>query len=334
MKKLLTTFLLLCSFTSIAAAEIPYLDKVQPAYQQAAETFVFNFTSDAELAAAADMQQSTAAGRETIVIPAANDIPALTMYIYRPQQQAASLQPAIYYTHGGGFLFRKELDFTDRYQQLADNTGAIVVTPRYRLSTEAPFPAALEDAYAGLCYLKQNAAQLKIDDSRIMLMGGSAGGGLAASLALYNRDHANIPLCGQILIYPMLDYRTATDKSPYNSISTGHIGWNRPTNAFAWKKLRGNQEISKNMLQYFSPALANNLSDLPPALIYVGGLDLFVNEDIAYANKLIEAGNDTTLYVVPGLYHAFDIAVPQAQATQEFWQRVYEASRHMLTDKK
>lgn len=330
MKKLLTTFLLLCSFSNTALASLPYLDNISQPYRQAAETFIFNFTSDAELAAASDMQYSTAAGRETVVVPASKNTPAINLYIYRPQQKSSLQTPVIYYTHGGGYLFRKALDYTNRYQQLAENTGATVITPEYRLSTEAPFPAALEDAYAGLRYVNENSSTLNVDDSRIILMGDSAGGGLAASLALYNKTHDNIHLSGQVLIYPMLDYRTGTKLSPYNSPQTGHIAWNRPTNAFAWKKLRGDQKISKNMLQYFSPAVADNLGDLPPTLIYVGGLDLFVNEDIAYANKLIEAGNDTTLYVVPGLYHAFDIAVPQAQATQEFWQRVYEASRQML----
>lgn len=332
MKKLLTTFVLLCSVSSTALASIPYLDNVSQPYRQAAETFIFNFTSDAELAAAANMQQSTAAGRETVVVPAGKNTPAINLYIYRPQQKSSLQTPVIYYTHGGGYLFRKALDYTNRYQQLADSTGAAVITPEYRLSTEAPFPAALEDAYTGLRYVNENSDTLNVDGSKIILMGDSAGGGLAASLALYNKSHDNIHLSGQVLIYPMLDYRTGTELSPYNSPQTGHIAWNRPTNAFAWEKLRGQQKITKEMLPYFSPALAEDLSNLPPALIYVGGLDLFVNEDIDYANKLVEAGNATTVYVVPGLYHAFDIAVPDAHESREFWQRVYEASQHMLSE--
>lgn len=331
MNKILITLLLLCSFTlTAAAADIPYLDKVQPPYRQAAETFLFNFTSDQELKAASSLQQSTASGRETIIVPATADTPATKLYIYRPKKPAAKLLPAVYYTHGGGFLFRKALDYTERYQNLADNINAIIITPRYRLSTEAPFPAALNDAYNGLRYIRQNADQLKIDSSRIMLMGDSAGGGLAASLALYNRSHDAIPLRGQVLIYPMLDYRTGTSASPYNSIYTGNICWNRPTNVFAWEKLRGGRRINSDMLQYYSPAMADNLNNLPPALIYVGSLDLFVNEDIDYANRLIEAGNATNLYVVSGLYHAFENAAPQAKSSKEFWLRVYEASRSML----
>lgn len=331
MKKLIISLLLLCNFISgAAAAEIPYLDKVQPPYRQAAETFLFNFTSDSELAAASFLQQSTADGRETAIVPATADRPATELYIYRPQKASARLLPAIYYTHGGGFLFRKALDYTDRYQSLADNVNAVVITPRYRLSTEAPFPAALNDAYAGLRYITQNAEKLEINSRKIMLMGDSAGGGLAASLALYNRSHDAIPLCGQVLIYPMLDYRTGTAQSPYNNIYAGHICWNRPTNIFAWKKLCGGQKINNSMLQYFSPAMAEDLSNLPPSMIYVGSLDLFVNEDIDYANKLTEAGNSVTLYVVPGLYHAFENAVPQAESSREFWRRVYAASRSML----
>lgn len=332
MRKLLILLLLLCNFT-ITYASVPYIDKVHPDYRQVAQTFTFHFTSDNDVAAAADLQVSKAQGRETVFVPAAATTPEIPLYIYRPSKTADKKLPVIYYSHGGGFLFRLALDHTARYQNLADQTGAIIVTPQYRLSTEAPFPAALEDAYAGLRYIYKNASALQIDSSRILLMGDSAGGGLSASLALYNRDNDQIPLRGQVLIYPMLDYRTGTPSSPYQNSYNGYICWDRPTNAFAWNKLKGHQKIPEQQLNYFSPALAEDLSDLPPALIYVGSIDLFVNEDIDYANKLIASGNDTTLHVVPGLYHAFDIVVPDAQPTLDFWQAIYAYSRQALADK-
>ena len=321
MKKLLVLLLALLNFTVTAlAADIPYLDRVQPEYRAAAENFMFLYTSDADLEAAKAMQQTTAQGRETVTVPAKGGEAAVTMYVFRPQNAESDKLPVIYYSHGA------------RYQNIADNTGAAVITPDYRLSTEAPFPSALNDAYNGLLYVKQNAQSLGLDGDNIVIMGDSAGGGLSASLALYNRDNANIPLKAQVLIYPMLDYRTGSDESPYSDEYTGHICWLRPTNVFAWEKLRGGQNISNKMLPYFSPAMADDLTNLPPALIYVGSLDLFANEDIAYAGKLVEDGNAVTMHVVPGLYHAFENANPNAQASQDFWQIIYSYTKAKLAE--
>ena len=333
MKKLLALLLVLFNLTTTAlAADIPYLDRVHPDYRAAAQGFIFNYTSDAALANAAAMQETTAQGRETVIVPAQGGEPAVTLYVYRPAGSADKPLPVVYYSHGGGYLFRKALDYTERFQSLADNTGAAVITVDYRLSTEAPFPAALTDAYNGLLYIKQNAHSLGLDGDNIVLMGDSAGGGLSASLALYNRDNANIPLKGQVLIYPMLDYRTGTAESPYSDEYTGHICWPRATNAFAWQKLRSDAEITGKMLPYFSPAMADDLTSLPPALIYVGSLDLFANEDLAYANKLVEDGNTATLYLAPGLYHAFELANPNAQPTHDFWQRIYSYTKAQLAE--
>ena len=332
MKKLLTLLLIFCSLTASAlASEIPHLDKVAPAYRAAAQNFMFLYTSDADLKGTEAMQKTTAQGRETITVPPKGADPAVNMYVFRPKNINAQTLPVIYYIHGGGYLFRQSLDNIERYQNLADNTGAAVITVDYRLSTEAAFPAALIDAYNGLLYVKQNAGKLGFDGENMLIMGDSAGGGLSASLALYNRDNANLALKGQVLIYPMLDYRTGSPDSPYKSEYTGNICWLRPTNVFAWEKLRGGQKITKEMLPYFSPAMAEDLTNLPPAVIYTGSLDLFVNEDITYANKLVEDGNATTLYVVPGLYHAFEVAVPDAQQSHEFWQRIYAESKALLT---
>lgn len=333
MKKTCALLLILFNLAFAAhAAEVPYLDMIAPAYREAAAGYQFNFASDADLAKVPAMQQTTAKGRETIVAPAQGADPAVTMYVFRPQETGRKLLPVIYYSHGGGYLFRKAMDNTARYQNLADNTGAAVITVDYRLSTEAPFPAALTDAYNGLLYVKEHAQNLGLDGNNIVIMGDSAGGGLSASLALYNREHQNIPLKGQVLIYPMLDYRTGTDASPYHSPYTGHVCWNRPTNVFAWEKLRGGQTLDGQSLTYFSPAMAEELGNLPPALIYTGSLDLFVNEDLDYANKLIEDGNAATVYIVPGLYHAFENAVPDAPQSREFWQCIYTASKNMLNN--
>lgn len=327
MKKLLALLLVLFNLTASAlAADIPYLDRVQPEYRDAAQGYVIDVSSYAQVdkrnnsfvPAPSDIE------RETIYAENIYEHNQIPMYIYRPANAGNKPLPVVYYSHGGGYLFRISLEARDRYQNIADATGAAVVTPKYRLSVEAPFPAALTDTYSGLLYIKQNAKTLGLDGDKIVLMGDSAGGGLSASLALYNRDNANIPLKGQALIYPMLDYRTATDASPYTTKQTGYICWPRTSNVFAWQVLRGGQTIGEDMMPYFSPAMAQDVSSLPPALIYVGGLDLFVNEDIAYAGKLADANVDTELHVIPGLYHAFEIANPNGAASHEFWQCVYD----------
>ena len=128
----------------------------------------------------------------------------------------------------------------------------------------------------------------------------------------------------------MLDYRTATESSPYHAQQTGYICWPRSSNKYAWEVLRGGQNLSGKMLGYYSPTFAEDFANLPPAFIYVGGLDLFVNEDIDYAAKLTEANIDTELHVIPGLYHAFEIAAPEAGQSKIFWQRVYAFSKNML----
>lgn len=330
MKKVLAALLAAVSLAATAyGADIPYLDKVAPAYRGAASDFILDYTSDADLARSPYGTVVMDEGRETVTVPADGADPAVNLYVYRPQGAGKEALPVIYYTHGGGFLFRSALGNTARYQNLADMTGAAVVTPRYRLSVEAPFPAALIDAARGLAYVKDHGAELGMDSDNMLLMGDSAGGQLAASLALYNRDNAAIPLKGQVLIYPMLDYRTGSEDSPYDNPYAGHVCWLARTNVFAWDKLAGDG-VPAGMMDYFSPAVAKDLGDLPPAFIYVGALDLFVDEDIDYAGRLIDAGVDTTLYVVPGLYHAFESAAPDAPQSVAFWERVYQYAREAL----
>ena len=158
-------------------------------------------------------------------------------------------------------------------------------------------------------------------------MGDSAGGNLAASLALYNSDNANIPIKGQVLIYPMLDYRTATESSPYHTQQTGYICWPRSSNKYAWEVLRGGQKLSGKCWVIIRPPLRKILPTCRLRLFMSAGLTYFVNEDIDYAAKLTEANVDTELHVIPGLYHAFEIAAPEAEQSKIFWQRVYASAQ-------
>jgi acetyl esterase/lipase len=318
--KLVLVIALAISLLSPSAMAAPRtIHQVDPEYREAIPYLSLNLTSDEDVRAE-DKVRLTAEDRA--VHPSVVTVDGLELRIYRPKQAATDKLPIIYYSHGGGYLMRRAYYHAAAYQQMADRLQAAIVTPKYRTSMEAPFPAAVEDAYKGLRYIYDKSEQLGLDKERIIIMGNSAGGGLTAALALYNRDHGKIPLKGQILVYPMLDDRTGSKDDPYQSPNTGEILWNRETNAFAWKKLRGGKAISQNQLGYFSPIRAQTLDHLPPALIYVGDMDLFVNEDIAYANKLIENGITTELHVIPGLYHGFDNAAPNAEKTKAFWQTV------------
>lgn len=242
--------------------------------------------------------------------------------LYLPQDLRPDEKvPMIFYTPGGGYLFRIAYYNALKYRLLSDELRVAVAVPRYRLSQEKAFPAALEDSYAALLDLHDRADSFKIDSDNIIVAGESAGGGLAASLALLNRDRNALPLKGQVLIAPMLDKNTG--KPGTYPPHTGEIVWDAPSNIFAWQMYAGKGDVSETYMSYFSPAQAEDLSDLPPAFIYTGDLDLFAAEDIRYALKLLEQGNTAELHLIPGLFHLFDLANPAAEKTLRFKEDMY-----------
>lgn len=224
--------------------------------------------------------------------------------------------PAYLHMHGGGFVGGRVDQFPAAYQALAAACGCLIVSVDYRLAPETPFPGALEDNYAALRWLHVHAAELGIDPKRIAIGGESAGGGHAAMLAIAARNRGEFPIAFQVLIYPMLDDRTgSTVSSPPH---VGHFVWNAASNRFGWGALLGQAPGLKTVPTGSVPARVDNLAGLPPAFIAVGGLDLFVSEDIAYASRLNAAGVPVELLVVPGAYHAFDALVPSARVTKQF----------------
>jgi acetyl esterase/lipase len=207
--------------------------------------------------------------------------------------------------HGGGFVMGDALSSIRNVQQLAAAVGCVIVTVDYRLAPETRFPGALEDNYAGLKWLYSNAAELGVDHTRIAVVGESAGGGHAATLTIAARDRGEIPLIYQALIYPMLDDRTGSArKTPPH---TGIIIWNEQMNRFGWSSLLGVPAGSRHVPDGSVPARVENLHGLPPTFIGVGSIDLFVEEDISYALRLIDAGVSVELHVVPGAFHGFDM---------------------------
>jgi triacylglycerol lipase len=234
------------------------------------------------------------------------------MLIYTPREPSES-HPAVLHIHGGGYVLGsvRMNDISNR--MLAVAARCVIVSVDYRLAPETPHPGPIEDCYAALKWLYTNADALGVDRTRIAVSGESAGGGLAAALALLARDRGEVPLLFQRLIYPMIDDRTAvrTDPHPF----AGEFLWTPSANHFGWSSLLGREPGGAEVSRYAAAARADDLAGLPAAYICVGALDLFLEENLEYARRLTRAGVPTELHVYPGAYHGFEIA-PQAKVTQ------------------
>ena len=250
----------------------------------------------------------------------------LNLYVFRPAKVGDEEEtPVIYYMHGGGYQFGNTAIFEESIQSLADENKATVVSVDYTLTKDPSYkyPMELRDAYAGLLYVYEHADELHVNKDNIVLEGESAGGGLAARLALYNRDKGMVPLKGQVLIYPMLDYRTGGNEDIYNNEYAGEFIWTKENNVSGWADLMAGWEkkLTDEEMMYFSPAVATveDLKGLPETFMIVGSLDLFCDEDMDYARKLIEAGVFTELHVEPGVPHAYDSFswTPQTARSEE-----------------
>lgn len=195
--------------------------------------------------------------------------------------------------------------------------GLVVISVGYRLAPETPFPGPQEDCYAALAWLFNQAETLDIDPDRIVVSGDSAGGGLAAALALMVRDRGAYRLAGQVLTYPMLDHRTGGADDPHPDPRTGEFVWTRQRNRYAWAYLRGVDPIDEARIGWFSPACADDLTNLPPAWLGVGELDLFRGECAGYARRLTDAGVAVELVTYPGAIHGFN-GVPEAQVSRRY----------------
>jgi triacylglycerol lipase len=249
---------------------------------------------------------------ERRIVPGPSGAPDIPVLIYRPSMSQGPV-PALLHIHGGGYVLGVAEGSGPSSVRTAAEVGCVVVSVDYRLAPETVAPGAVEDCYVALRWLYTEADDLGIDRSRIAVGGESAGGGLAAALALLARDRGEYPLCFQMLIYPMIDDRTATS-APANP-NTGEFIWTRSANRFGWRSLLGQEPGGEGTSAYAAPARADNLAGLPPAYISVGALDLFLEENIEYARRLLNAGVPTELHVFPGAYHGFELA-PEARVTK------------------
>ncbi len=237
-------------------------------------------------------------------VPGPGRAPEIGVRLYRPEGLTTPA-PCIFHIHGGGYVAGESVALQPMHRKLSSDLACVLVTVDYRLAPETAFPGSLEDCYAALAWLFGAAATLGIDATRIGVMGESAGGGLAAALALLARDRGEWPLAFQHLICPMLDDRTCVAKDPHPF--TGEFIWTPHNNRFGWAALLGAAPGSRSVSPYAAPARARDLSGLPPAYIATATLDLFLEENIEYARRLTRAGVPVELHVYPGAFHAFDL---------------------------
>lgn len=243
-------------------------------------------------------------------VPGPPGAPEVGVIIYTPRGATGPL-PCLLHLHGGGYVAGSAAEFEPLQRPLAPAAGCVIVSVDYRLAPETRYPGAIEDCYAALTWIFANAAALDIDTARIGVMGESAGGGLAAALALLSRDRGKLQIAFQHLIYPMLDDRTCS-RAPTHPYAGQHV-WTADNNAFGWASLLGVAPGSANVSCYAAAARAENLSGLPPTFIATGALDLFLEEDLEYARRLMWAGVPVELHVYPGAYHGFELLAPDTQ---------------------
>lgn len=220
--------------------------------------------------------------------------------------------PGILWLHGGGYYEGSaEMARISRGRDAAQRYGAVIVSPEYRLSGEAPYPAALDDAYAALVWLKKNADELGV--SVIMVGGESAGGGLCAALCMLARDRGEVDVVFQMPLYPMLD----CDDTESSRDNVNPLFWDTRRNHEAWKQYLGPLWGSDDVPPYASPAKQTDYSRLPPCYTFVADGEPFYSETLRYVEELKKAGVEAHADVYHTDVHAFDQIFPFKRISRE-----------------
>jgi acetyl esterase/lipase len=284
-------------------------EPVDPALAALFETLPTGELTEAELpnmrafleAMALFQPEADAVSVQRLEVPGPEGAPDVKVVITRPAGVAGAL-PLLVWMHGGGYVAGSPDIDQGQMNALAEQVGCAVASVDYRLAPETPYPGPIEDCYAVLTHLQAHAEAFDVDATRIAVGGESAGGGLAAALALLARDRGEVPLLLQVLVYPMLDDRTCS-RPPGDWV--GEYLWRPGDNSFGWRCLLGDLFGTDDVPPYAAAGRATDLAGLPPTFIDVGTLDLFLYEDVAYARALLRAGVPTELQVYPGAPHGF-----------------------------
>lgn len=254
----------------------------------------------------------------------------MKLLILRPTaaKKPVAQTPGILWIHGGGYAVGMAgMIYMSRAIELVKKYGAVVVTPEYRLAGKHPYPAALEDCYAALCYLKDHSQELGCCRDRLMVGGESAGGGLTAALCIYARDKAEVKIAFQMPLYPMIN-----DQDTPSSRDNRGISWNTNRNHAAWKLYLRN--VEGTIPSYAAPSRETNLKDLPPAYTFVGDKEPFYCETVDFICALQKAGVTAHVDVYPTGFHAFDMLMPwrriSKEAAEAFEKQYIYAAEHYI----
>lgn len=293
-------------------SELRDLFSVLPSMPITKETVQEMRKNEAEAGVYTDQRNEKA---ETIekYIPGKKGDPDVRVLIHRPKNQTDVL-PGLYYIHGGGFVLGNANMMTATCENYAVNMQCVVVSVDYRLAPEHPYPAGLEDCYAGLQWFVDNAAELKTNSDHIVVAGPSAGGGLVAALTLLARDRKGPKIAAQFPLYPMIDDRC---ESPSNIEITDNRVWNSISNRNAWDMYLSALEEDGEVPIYAAPARAEDYLNLPPTFTFIGDLDPFRDETITYVQKLRQQGVPVEFHLYPGCFHGFELLLPNASICKE-----------------
>lgn len=248
-------------------------------------------------------------------IPSRNGGPEIRVRIFKPCHHVGNL-PGMLYIHGGGLIMGNPEDYLAIFKNYIDAKPCIIIAPDYRKAFDAPYPAPFNDCYDTLLWMNENTASLGIIPDKLIVAGHSAGGGIAAAVTLKATDTQDVKLAFQIPIYPMLDDRQDTESARNNNSA----GWNSNANKMGWSAyLRDLHVQRKEIPAYAAPARAKDYSQLPPAITFVGDLEPFRDETIAYVENLKQAAVPVTFRLFEGCYHAFEVMFPKLEISKEAW---------------
>ncbi len=248
------------------------------------------------------------------------------VWVYKPLGLTAPA-PALLWLHGGGLVIGNARMNDSQLVKFVQALGIVVVSVDYRLAPTHPYPAAIDDCYTALKWLHDRAAVLGVDPTRLAVGGASAGGGLAAALAQMAHDRGEVGVAFQLLVYPMLDDRSALRRDVAHSET---LTWTPQQNRFGWESYLRQPAGQVETPPYAVPGRREDLTGLPPAWIGVGSLDLFYEENVAYADRLRRCGVDCELVVVDGAFHGFDAFMDDVPVCRGFLQGQIEALRGQL----
>jgi acetyl esterase/lipase len=275
-----------------------------------------------------DLRRGGAIEFEELTVPGPAGAPDIALLVCRPAGLKTTAA-GVYHIHGGGMVLGDNRSGMPVMLDWIEQVGVTVVSVEYRLAPEHPYPAPVEDCFAGLEWTVAHAAELGIDRDRLIIAGASAGGSLAAAVALMARDRGGPALIGQMLACPMLDDRNQTPSS-YELENEGT--WDRISNLTGWRALLGEAQGGQGVSPYAAPARAADLSGLPPAFLDVGSVDMFRDETLDYAARIWRAGGAAELHVWPGGFHGFELIAPAAAISVAARQARIAWLRRVLAD--